>query len=87
MATNDCEGDLCLVQYTRILRGSTRILWVISNPDIPDEKFGHSGNQNKLNLNLYDDAHDDMICTQISLEMLQILPLLEKSSPEISLRI
>jgi hypothetical protein len=70
VATNDCEGDMCLVQYTRILRGSARILWVSSNPDIPDENSGHSGNQNKLNLNLYDGAHDDMICTQISLGML-----------------
>ena len=70
VATNDCEGDTCPVQYTRILRVSARILRVISNPDILDE------NPNILEINpnpilsLYDDAHDDIIYNKISLGML-----------------
>ena len=35
-------------------------------------KSGHSGNQTKLNLNLFDDAHDDMIYTQFSLGLLHL---------------
>jgi len=33
-------------------------------------KSGHSGNQTKVILKLFDDAHDDMIYSQISLGML-----------------
>ena len=42
-----------------------------AQPEGSGLKSGHSGNQTKLNLNLYDDAHDNMIYSKISLGMLQ----------------